>query len=318
MPTKSATPTTRRRARRNVRVGTPAPLPASAQPMLCTLIAEPFDHPDWIVEPKYDGLRVLARFDGSRLSIRSRNDEEQSLQFPDIAQGLRESLRRPALVDGEVVCLDEQGESSFRLLQQRFHIQDPIKVQARMRLFPACIYLFDILYAGGYDVRNEALEVRKSVLRDAVRWSDRVRWTPFEREHGTRLWRDTCAHGREGIIGKQLHSRYIGGRSSAWVKIKCLGRQEFVIGGFTEPQRSRVGLGALLVGYYSDDGKRLIYAGKVGTSYTRAALLELRQRLGPLEQAETPFDEGSPRDLRGVHWVRPRLVAEVAFGEWAQ
>src|SRR5207247_2092509 len=211
--------------------------------------------------------------------------------------------RRPALVDGEVVCLDEHGESSFRLLQQRFHIQDAIKGQARMRLFPAHIYLFDVLYTDGYDVRNEPLEVRKSLLRDAVRWSERVRWTPFEREEGTRLWRDACAHGREGIIGKQRHSRYIGGRSSAWAKIKCLGRQEFVIGGFTEPQRSRVGLGALLVGYYSDDGKRLIYAGKVGTGYSNEMLVDLRRRLDKLERAGSPVDEGDPPRGPGVHWV---------------
>src|SRR5262249_15274535 len=173
-------------------------------------------------------------------------------------------------------------------------------------------------YADGYDVRNEPLHVRKRVLRGAVHWSKRVRWTRFEREHGKRLWREACAGGREGIIGKQLHSRYVGARSSAWVKIKCLGRQEFVMGGFTEPQRSRIGLGALLVGYYSDDGKRLIYAGKVGTGFTQEMLADLRRRLDKLERPESPFVEGDPPRGAGVHWVEPRLVAEIAFAEWTQ
>jgi bifunctional non-homologous end joining protein LigD len=110
----------------------------------------------------------------------------------------------------------------------------------------------------------------------------------------------------------------VSGRSGWWVKIKCLGRQEFVVAGFTDPQRSRVGLGALLVGYYSDDGKRLIYAGKVGTGYTRETLLDLRRRLDKLEQEEIPFDEGQPPRGSNVHWVRPQLVAEIAFGEWTQ
>src|SRR5207248_2956227 len=117
---------------------------------------------------------------------------------------------------------------------------------------------------------------------------------------------------------KHRASRYAGGRSAWWVKVKCLGRQEFVIGGFTDPQRSRVGLGALLVGYYGDDGRRLIYAGKVGTGYTNEMLLDLRARLGRLEQPGCPFDAGDPPTGEHVHWVRPRLVAEIAFGEWTQ
>jgi bifunctional non-homologous end joining protein LigD len=124
--------------------------------------------------------------------------------------------------------------------------------------------------------------------------------------------------GNEGIIGKHLASPYVPGRSDWWVKIKCIGRQEFVVGGFTDPQRSRVGLGALLVGYYSDDGKRLSYSGKVGTGYTSEVLMQLRDRLGKLERRSSPFDEGGPPSSADVHWVEPRLVAEIAFSEWTQ
>ena len=133
---------------------------------------------------------------------------------------------------------------------------------------------------------------------------------------GVEALRRSCEAGQEGIVGKRLDSRYVPGRSDAWVKIKCVGRQEFAIGGWTDPQRSRVGLGALLVGYY--EGERFRYAGKVGTGYTREALLDLHSRLDELGQAANPFDDGAQPVGDGVHWVRPQLVAEVAFAEWTQ
>jgi bifunctional non-homologous end joining protein LigD len=296
---------------------TPAPMPATPTPMLCTLIAEPFDNPAWIFEPKYDGLRVLARFDGRKLTLLSRNEASQNLAFPDIVASLRDSLTRPAIVDGEVVCL-EAGHTSFRSLQQRFHLKNLRDIEARAKKYPAFIYLFDLLYVDGYDVTPLPLNQRKDLLRQVVRWSERVQWTPDQPGKGRTLLRQACREGSEGIIGKHGESPYVPGRSSWWVKLKCIGRQEFVIGGFTDPQRSRVGLGALLVGYYSDDGKRLIYAGKVGTGYTRETLLDLRQRLDRLEQPRSLFQEGSPPVGDMVHWVKPQLVAEIAFSEWTQ
>src|SRR5205085_8859623 len=132
------------------------------------------------------------------------------------------------------------------------------------------------------------------ILRKSVKWSDRLRWTEMTREKGRELLRNMCKRHGEGIIAKRIDSPYVGGRSDAWLKIKCIGRQEFVIGGFTEPQRSRVGLGALLVGYYDDAGKRLLYAGKVGTGFTHEVLLDLRKRLDKIEQVTCPFDAGDP------------------------
>jgi len=286
--------------------------------MLCSLVAEPFDHPAWVFEPKYDGLRVLGRFDGTDLVLLSRNNQPQNFQFPDVAEAVREALPWPAVVDGEVVCFDDQGRTSFRALQQRFHLKDPGEVRARMDRFPAYVYLFDVLHLAGRDLTKLPLSARKPLLHDAVRWSDRVRETEYRGKTGKALWQQACRDGNEGVIGKHLKSLYVGGRSDWWVKVKCVGRQEFVIGGYTDPQRSRVGLGALLVGYYGDDGKRLAYAGKVGTGYTRETLLDLRQRLGPLEQRRPPFEEGEPPDRPGVHWVKPRLVAEIGFAEWTQ
>jgi bifunctional non-homologous end joining protein LigD len=286
------------------------------QPMAATLVDRPFDHAGWIFEPKFDGLRVLVQYDGRRLTLLSRNDKPQEAMFPDVADALRTALPKPAVLDGEVVCFDDRGRTSFRALQQRFHLQDPGEIRARAGRFPASIFLFDLLWLDGRDLTGEPLSERKTLLHRAVKWSDRVRWTEYREGGGAALLRAACRRGEEGVIGKLLASRYVGRRDPAWVKLKCLGRQEFVVGGFTDPQRSRVGLGALLVGYY--DGKELVYAGKVGTGYTREVLLGLRKRLDRLERRGSPFVAGDPPEGPGVHWVKPALVAEIAFAEWTQ
>jgi bifunctional non-homologous end joining protein LigD len=294
----------------------PAPMPSFVTPMLCTLVDKPFDLPDWIFETKFDGLRILGRFNGNSLTMISRNEKPQDFQFPDVAKALRASLKRPAIVDGEIVCFDDEGRSSFRALQQRFHIQSGPEVQLRMRRFPAFLYIFDLLYWDRNDVTALPLEERKKLLRKAVRWSNRIRWTEGVPEHGSALFKKACAAGLEGIIAKRLNSTYLSGRSHDWLKIKCLNRQEFVIGGFTDPQRSRAGFGALLVGYFEDGA--LAYAGKVGTGFSTQILLDLRRRLEKISQETSPFDKGAPLRGHGVHWVQPRLVAEVAFSEWTQ
>jgi bifunctional non-homologous end joining protein LigD len=272
--------------------------PPPYRPMAATLVAGPFDHPEWVFEPKRDGLRVLGRFDGRDLTLLSRNDRPQEALFPDVAAALRRALPRPAVVDGEVVCFDEQGRTSFHALQQRFHLTDPDEIRARAEQFPAFIFLFDLLWLDGRDLTGEPLSERKRLLRGAVAWSDRVRWTEFREGQGKALFREACRRGEEGVIGKLLTSLYVGRRDPAWVKVKCLGRQELVLGGFTEPQRSRVGLGALLVGSY--EGGRLVHAGKVGTGYTREPLLDLRGRLGRIERARSPFAAGGVPSGQGL------------------
>jgi DNA ligase D-like protein (predicted ligase) len=285
--------------------------------MLASLAAEPFDHPDWISEPKYDGLRVLARFDGEELTLISRNGKAQNFQFPEVAEALRDALDRPAVLDGEIVCFDDRGRTSFRALQQRFHLLDAGEVRERAGNYPAYIYLFDILHVDRYDVTPLPLGERKALLREAVRWSNVVRETPFRRGHGVEALRVACRAGEEGVLAKDWNAPYTAGRGAGWVKVKCVGRQELVIGGFTDPQRSRVGIGALLVGFYDDRG-RFTYAGKVGTGYTRETLLDLRDRLGRIETDCPPFAVGDPPRGGHVHWVRPKYVAEIGFAEWTQ
>src|SRR5438552_9523482 len=139
----------------------PAAMPTAPLPMLCTLVAEPFDNPAWIFEPKYDGLHVLGRFDGRELTLLSRNQAAQNFQFPDIVEALRESLARPVIMDGEIVCFDEQGQSSFRSLQQRFHLKNPREVEARRKQYPAYLYVFDLLYVDDYDITALPLKEQK-------------------------------------------------------------------------------------------------------------------------------------------------------------
>ena len=294
------------------------PMARRYEPMLLTLIDKPFDDPQWLFEPKYDGLRVLARMDGRKVKLVSRNGKLQNLQFPDIEQGLLEAVKESAVLDGEIVCLDERGRSTFRKLQQRFHVLDKDEIRRRAQTYPAYFYVFDVLYWDGYELVSLPLERRKQVLSNAVRWSDRIRMTPDTPARGIAMFRQASRNQEEGIVGKHLHSAYVGIRSREWVKIKCISGQEFVIGGWTDPQRSRVGLGAILVGYYTDDRKRFVYAGKVGTGFARETLVDLTLRLGEISQQRSPFDEGEPPHGSDVHWVKPRLVAEIAFGEWTQ
>ncbi len=286
--------------------------------MLCQLVKEPFDSSDWIFEPKLDGLRVLARCDGRSIQLLSRNELHQEAQFPEIVSVLQKCVKRPCLLDGEIVCLDESGKSSFRALQQRFHIQDLGVVAQRVKLYPAYLYVFDILFDGKEDLRSLKLADRKKRLKSGIEWNKTIRFTPPTPGKGVAMLRDACRRGEEGIVAKRTGSTYSGDRSGSWLKIKCSGRQEFVIGGFTDPQKSRVGLGALLVGYFSDDNKKFHYAGKVGTGFTNELLLDLRKRLEPLEQNDNPF--ANRRGPRGgqVHYVKPTLVAEIEFGEWTQ
>jgi bifunctional non-homologous end joining protein LigD len=284
--------------------------------MLCTLVDAAFDGPDRTFEPKFDGLRVLARFDGDSLTLLSRNNKPQESRFPEIVDGLRRALRAPAILDGEIVCLDASGKTSFRELQQRFHLDDAAEIRRRMERHPAYLYVFDILDLGRPDATRLPLSRRQELLDEAVAWSDRIRRTASVPGRGIEAWERACEAAEEGIVGKRLDSLYVAGRSDAWVKIKCIGRQEFVIAGWTDPQRSRVGLGALLVGYY--EGDRLRYAGKVGTGYTHEVLLDLRKRFEGLGQKDNPFDDGEPPLGEAVHWVEPGLVAEIAFAEWTQ
>ncbi|MGH3663587.1 MAG: non-homologous end-joining DNA ligase [Micromonosporaceae bacterium] len=279
------------------------------EPLLATLTSERFSDPDWLYERKLDGVRALASRDDGAPKVWSRNHRDVSASYPEIVAALAACGGPRFVADGEIVAFDH-GQTSFARLQARIHLTDPERI--RRTGVAVFYYLFDLLAYDGVDLTGLPLRDRKRVLRQAFRFSDPLRFSTHRHAEGEAYYREACARGWEGLIAKRASSTYKGGRSRDWLKFKCVNEQEFVIGGFTPPQGSRAGFGALLVGYY--EGRRLRYAGKVGTGYDNRTLRRLRERMGVLEQPESPF--GEPVRERGAHWVRPELVAQIGFTEW--
>jgi bifunctional non-homologous end joining protein LigD len=281
-------------------------------PMLATLVDAPPTGGGWLYEPKLDGVRVLAHVTGGKVRLWSRNRKPLEGGYPELVEALETATRGDAVLDGEIVAIDPRtGLSSFARLQQRMQLRDGIRA-ARTGV-TVRLYLFDCLYYEGVDLTNLPLVDRKKVLRDVVWYDDPIHFTPHRTTGSAAMYRDACARGAEGIIAKRADSRYVGARSGDWLKIKCVLQQEFVIGGYTAPQGSREHLGALLVGYY--EGGKLRYAGKVGTGYDAATLRRLHRKLAPLARRTSPFAPG-PVPAGEAHWVTPKLVAQIGFGEW--
>jgi bifunctional non-homologous end joining protein LigD len=272
--------------------------------MKAVLSDEPFSDPAWIFERKLDGIRCVAHRDRSGLRLLSRTDREMSGQYPELADALAAEPCPDFVVDGEVVALDSRGISRFERLQRRG--------KERVAVY---LYLFDLMRHEGEDLRELPLRERKARLRSALRFRDPIRFTPHRNEQGEQLFEEACRKGLEGVIAKRADSPYRATRSRDWLKLKCHAEQELVIGGFTAPQGSRTDFGALLVGHF--DGDSLRYAGKVGTGFGRSTLAELGAKLRALETDENPFVDVHPIP-RGTHWVRPELVAQIAFTEWTR
>jgi DNA ligase D-like protein (predicted ligase) len=273
--------------------------------MKAVLSDTPFSDPNWIFERKLDGIRAIAIKDGSGVSIMSRTAHRMNDQFPELVRALEEEPSEDFIVDGEIVAF-ENGITSFARLQQR----------AREHV-PVFLYAFDLPRHEGEDLRPLPLRERKARLRRALDFHGPIRFNPHRNgDHGEELYREACRKGLEGVIAKRADSPYAGGRSRDWLKLKCHAEQELVIGGFTAPKGSREEFGALLVGYYDDDGV-LRYAGKVGTGFGQETLRTLGARMRKLEQDESPFEPFKPIPP-GTRWVRPELVGQVAFSEWTR
>jgi bifunctional non-homologous end joining protein LigD len=287
--------------------------PAWLEPELATLTKARFSDPAWLYERKFDGERCLAYRSGDRLRLMTRNQQQVNTTYPELAAALAAQDCADFIVDGEVVAF-EDGRTSFEKLQQRLGVRNPA---ADLRAaVPVYFYLFDVLWADGRDVRELPLRQRKQVLRQLLSFGDPIRYTTHRTNNGEAYYAYACAHGWEGLVVKRADAPYRAGRSKDWLKFKCQAGQEFVIGGYTDPKGTRIGFGALLLGYY-DAGGRLAYAGKVGTGFDDATLASLAGTLAGLERPQSPFDRGTvPR--AGVHWVEPRLVAQVAFSEWTR
>jgi len=285
--------------------------PGWLDPELATLTQDRFSDPGWIFERKLDGERCLAFRSASQVRLMTRNQKEDTSTYPEITEALAAQQASDFIIDGEIVAFDD-GQTRFARLQQRLGVRHPgPDLRAEV---PVCYYIFDVLWAGDRDVRPLPLRERKQILRGLLTFGGPLRFTEHKNTDGEAYFRQACASGWEGVIAKRADAPYRAGRTKDWLKFKCESGQEFVIGGFTDPRGSRAGFGALLLGYY-DPGHKLIYAGKVGTGFSRQTLDSLHAALVGLEQDRPPFDRGRlPRS--GVHWVRPRLVAEVGFSEW--
>jgi DNA ligase D-like protein (predicted ligase) len=284
----------------------------AARPMLATLSdRREFPGQEWVFERKLDGVRVLAVREGERIDLLSRTGRRLNDTYPEIVDALAAQPCTDFTVDGEIVAF-WHGRTDFARLQQRMGLTRRREIEASG--VAVTYYVFDLLRLEGEDTTGLPLRVRKSLVRRALRYRAPLRMTPHRNAGGAELLAASCARGWEGLIAKRADSVYQPRRSTDWLKLKCAQGQEFVVGGFTEPAGSRVGLGALLIGYHQ--GGTLRYAGKVGTGFDRRTLLDLRGRLDRLRVAASPFD-GPVREA-GARWVEPRLVAQIAFTEWTR
>jgi bifunctional non-homologous end joining protein LigD len=289
------------------------PFPESVVPMLARLAKLPAKEEGWAAEIKWDGVRAIAYCRPGRLALQTRNLNDVTRQYPEVRRLVRQLGARDVVLDGELVAFDDGGRPSFSRLQQRIHQTAEAVVRNRMKTYPVTYVIFDLLYLDGQDLMGEPYHRRRELLEGLELAGPGWQTPAYSTGHAEQLLAASGEQGLEGLLLKRLDSAYAPGkRTGEWLKVKNVGRQDFVIGGWLPGQGRRSGrLGALLVGYY-DDGK-LVYAGRVGTGFSERDLAVLVQRLEPLEQEKNPFAGG--KGPRQAHFVAPRLVAEVEFRE---
>ena len=301
--------------------GLPSAKPQFIEPMKARLVDEPPKHGDWLYELKFDGIRAMAIKNDRKVSLVSRNGNKLDGRFPEIVEAVKNLPVREYVIDGEVVALDEDGRSSFQLLQG---------LEMEGRKAPLRFYVFELLQLDGKSLLGLPLEQRKQVLaKICENVGDPIRYSGEISGDVKSLLAEVKRRGLEGLIGKQRNSVYEPGRrSGTWIKLKCINEQEFVIGGYTPPAGSRKYFGAILVGYY-EIGK-LRFAGKVGSGFTEKSLSMLHKKFRGEEHDDCPFvdlpsKQGgewvqgiTPSMMKKMHWVNPKFVAEIKFAEWTR
>lgn len=288
-------------------------LSSTIKPMLATLTHSYFFKPDWIYERKFDGERCFAIKKGTTVQLKSRNNISLNSSYPEIKKALEKlSAVESVILDGEVVAFSG-AVTSFEKLQSRMHVKDVASIKGpKAKVY---YYIFDILYADGYDITKLPLIERKHILEKLFSFKDPLRLTEYKFKTSESYYKLACTKGWEGLIAKDTKAAYQHKRSRAWLKFKCVANQELVIGGYTDPKGSRVGFGALLLGYYKQG--KLYYAGKVGTGFDTATLRALSKEFKKISLTKCPFvNFDDPQ--KNVNWVKPILVAEIGFEEWTK
>lgn len=282
-------------------------------PMLAKLTHEVFSDKDWIYERKLDGERCLVFKNGNEVNIMSRNKKNLNNTYPEIVSALKKQNTGNFIADGEMVAF--QGKhTSFSELQKRMHLKNKEEIKNnKTRVF---FYFFDLMFFKALDLTQLPLVERKKILDKSFSFKDPLRFTVHRNKSGEKFYKEACKKHWEGLIAKKADSRYVHSRSPHWLKFKCENQQEFVIGGYTDPQGERKGFGALLLGYY-ENGK-LQYAGKVGTGYTDKMLTDLHSKMSKIEVDEPEFEKNKDLPNKKVHWLKPQIVGEVAFTEWTK
>ncbi|HYL16088.1 MAG TPA: non-homologous end-joining DNA ligase [Terriglobales bacterium] len=290
------------------------PMPSVVHPMLAVPIEKPFDSDEWLFEIKWDGYRAVSFIEHGKLHLVSRNQNDLTGQYPELADIPKFVRAENAILDGEVVAVDEQGRPSFSLMQQRTGIRHGrFRAPGRSDV-PVLYYAFDLIYLDGYDLHKVDLEERKRLLANVIIPGDNLRYSDHELGKGTALFQVAAQQGLEGIVAKRRKSCYEEKRTREWLKIKITKQIECVIGGYTEPEGSREYFGSIVLGLYGKQG-RLIHVGQAGSGFDRKTLQAVWKLLQNLETKTNPF-YGPVEALKTVHWVKPELVAEIKFTEW--
>ncbi|HXM21655.1 MAG TPA: non-homologous end-joining DNA ligase [Terriglobales bacterium] len=287
-------------------------MPAAIHPMLATPVEKPLDDPEWLFEIKWDGYRAVSFIQDGKVRLVSRNQNDLTGEFPELHELPKSIKAGSAVLDGEIVVLDDQGRASFSLMQQRTGIRKGGRRTGARRDLPVLYYVFDLIYLDGYDLRRVALEQRKQALAQIILPNELVRYSDHFPQ-GLALFELARQKGLEGILAKKRASHYAERRSHEWLKIKVTQTVDCVVGGYTDPEGSRQYFGSIVLGLYDKKG-RLIHVGQAGTGFNQATLKEIWQLLKTLETNRSPFY--GDVDAANVHWVKPERVAEIKFTEW--
>ncbi len=290
-------------------------MPSAVRPMLATSIEAPFDNPDWVFEIKWDGYRAIAFIENGRLRLVSRNQNDLTAQYSDLHDIPKFVDAKTAVLDGEIIALDENGRSSFSLMQQRTGFRDRQRRLAPQPDISVLYYAFDLIHLDGYDLHRVALEDRKQALASLLGTpNDIIRYSEHFVGEGKKLFDAARQQGLEGILAKQRGCFYQERRSHDWLKIKIRHQLEAVVGGYTDPEGSRPYFGSIVLGLYNDKGQ-LIHVGQAGSGFDHQTLARIWKLLKNRDTKANPF-HGPVDALRRTHWVKPELVAQIEYSEW--